>query len=727
MKLKLILITLWLIPLIGLANVTIGIATSDPMNYLKVGRNVSGNSCSVPLGNIEIIEGGENADIADQTNVTYKLVLPVGFEFVNNNVNTINLEHVKLSGSGTPVMTFGSEYLDATSYTFTYTMTGTTNSQSKIVIRDLNVRCITNYAEGIITRGRYEDGTTDATVVGVTLNSTPHGYLSNRINMTSNTPVCVYNDLTLTVNTSVSGFNSYQFYHSGYTGSPFNTPTSNNFMTYQPSESTSRTYSATSSDGNCYLNSNSITVTPFAQPGNYTDLGFKKNFSVGETAASLTNMVSIPTNTTINFSYINDGTYNSTIVQSNNFYPDFAKIGNNFVNYEIEDNTTHCKRFGQYPNSTAFPNGLTVSNPSIPPDFFDPYSGYPYYDNYPVCENDPDGFHFRVDLTKYNYYRVTTIIAQYYINGVLTPTNIYNPTNSTTLYSQIMSSSFNPAYHNASYKVVLSIYLQYTSPYYPYNTSNFPINISVDVLPRWNPIMSGLPPAANDGLRYLCSSSNDTVRLQPNQPSGLYEYLVALDGINYYTPGTNGVPNLSATDVIVEGFNRAFVPRNVFTKLGSNSATRIIVRYTIGTVCPDFTEDTIAFTAPIGISFTALNVNSSSIFCATEQNIFTIQGDASLRNTQEFYWDFGDGYLIRDTVNKDVVTHTYSLPGEYKVRMRTLVPVSTGCSSDEIVTLNVGAKPNATFDVYRNVIGEPTEYTSLAVLTAKKILKMLPI
>jgi hypothetical protein len=99
------------------------------------------------------------------------------------------------------------------------------------------------------------------------------------------------------------------------------------------------------------------------------------------------------------------------------------------------------------------------------------------------------------------------------------------------------------------------------------------------------------------------------------------------------------------------------------------------------------------FCTSLNPDFTTNLVDSST--CLGNSVIFADQSE-SFTTIQNFYWDLGDGTT---STLQNPPPHNYNLPGAYIVKH--VITGMDGCVSDTMrKTINIGAKPNADFNLY---------------------------
>lgn len=513
----------------------------------------------------------------------------------------------------------------------------------------------------------------------------------------------------------VGGDGTYTYRWESSTSNTFTSPTTvGTAVSYDPAGLTSTIYyRRIATSGSCSNTSNSIRIqiTPNLD---ITDNNVSATYVYDDTRTATVDLTSL-VNTPVGFvSLVFSYGQPNVITNSKDLHPNTLNPADYKFDYVLT-NANGCTRTGTFPHqkSDGSEKYITIRSTSSLPWFFRARSSFP------VCENG-GMFEYGLDISgadySYDESPFVTIRYNYYFKKVT-----YEYKNGDVViipsYSPYYNGSFDPSQHE-TYSVPMSAEIEVvrTRSTPTISTSSvvggWTTNWYMSVIPKRNPVLKGLPDAINN-KNYLCSASLDTVTLIPNQADGTF----TPDIIS----GSGSLNDIFKKD----GYNYKFVPNSLYNALLQNPNAEVKITYTVPgsgvSICPDDTIYTLAFNAPLGISFTY----PPTINCYGDIIPFVANtSDNTDLDLQDYWWDFGDGEIESYNSSGKTVSHFYQAPGDYNVRLKTkyngTLPANR-CNSDNIKAISVAAKPKADFFISNNIENENAVFTSKSTIPVPNI------
>lgn len=711
-----------------LYNLSVAQVTIDPADAtISEGTNPS---CFSPTLSIEIRESAAT-DFANGANMIYSILLPAGFEF-DGDASDIDISYVVTSGTstysagtGTPSFTLINDPSGTPrkrKYYFRYTISTTGNDVGKIVLSNIKISCYDDGQSGYIVRdvsgvdNAIQNGNPyKGEVVGANppANAYPallsHGFLSSMttIDASTNCNDYYYCPVFLTVGSpayAMCAVRAISFSTPAVAGSTYNlrrnstvvaTSTTSSSFSYMPDPNLSGlhyyTIEVTNASG-CKLQSDTIdfNFSPGPAAATYNtsrDTIFPRSAAV----IALSNYVTAAAGSTIN-SFSGPGVFN-TGGTSYVFDPGSVITGEHQIYYEAARGT--CTK--RYP----FPYKFTV---------YDPLEAPPSYITAKLSSNSGDP-----DISPPFCENTGIIYVTFHAPAgmMLRDVYLYRRTSGTVSVSGLNTATYGPIAIDPKrddYNGRLYTYIYFSDGTNPEDSDYGYITI----FPERNPQLLGFPAHTGDTIS-VCTVGKDSVIYHAAPAGGQFIFEKYKSG-TYTTISSVGQKPIGAPD----DWYRAFVPETLYkTQADTDQTVHFKITYIYPPLglsfCPDTVINYVKFSTPINVDFTITSPLDSP-FCFGEALQLQINGNDSL---DRFYWNFGDG-TSRENDSLTVLDHNYSLPGMYQLRFKTIADtlLPNTCDNDILDTLYIGAKPIASFDVYKNYEQTSTVFHSTAVLNA---------
>ena len=407
--------------------------------------------------------------------------------------------------------------------------------------------------------------------------------------------------------------------------------------------------------------------------------------------------------------------YSAAIISNNQFDPSAVPPGSYDIQCTVTDNG-HCSNF--YPLTAH----IVILDPQATlPSFL---KGY---DALPVCENKTSfGLFAYIQKADMGYsgfppsfinISITDKNGTHNVQGIL---YAFDALSNPIYYFNVDPSQHIVNTYSLQFKILSVLAAKQT-----FYTGYIPI------FPRRNPFLLGLPtPVA--GQINLCSASNDTIFMRGTPASpisyGSYNYYSGIPVVPPTNPATyvfTKIPNatISATAPPNDPSLQKFVPAEIFkNQLGSdiNNVFKIVYTYPANASgsCPDSITNIVNFQSHTNTSFVIADP-AARPYCYGEPFTLNVINNAV---GDKYTWDFGDGV---STSIDSVLTykHLYGKAGSFNLRFKTFAKVLPPnlCNNDTIVSVKIGAKPVANFDVFNNFEGQVSTLKGLSKIPVANI------